>query len=423
MVAQPPDDISQRASIVDSDYLLIGGGVASYNAAKRIRRIDASARIVMVSDDSLPPYHLPPLSKEFLRGEQSEGDIVYPDLVAMGGPIDIHLSTSVTDLDPAGHEAGLDNGLRISFRKALLATGGTPILLPVPGAELEGIYYVRTANDARRIGAAAATARHAVVIGAGFIGLEVAASLRKLGLSVTVVEAQARIWPRFADPAIAEVVRERCAAEGVTFLTGERVESVNGDSHVRAVVTASGLEIECDLLCVGIGIIPNTNLASAAGLEIANGIVVDHTMQSSAPDIFAAGDVANYPDPICGRRLRAEHWGHAEYSGQLAARNMCGDAAEYDFINYAWSDVFDLHIESAGHIEDHDTVIVRGNISDTSFSSLYLNNGVLVGYCAVNQAPKEFATYRRLIRSHQPLSDHVTSLRDTQFDVRSLVSA
>ncbi len=409
--------------MLDCDFLLIGGGVAAYNAGKRIRRLNAAARVILVSADSLPPYNLPPLSKEFLRGEQSESDIVFPPLTAMGGPMDTILSKSVSVLDPERHEVTLDDDRRISFGKALLATGASPIVLPVPGAELQGVFYLRSASDALQIGAAAALSRQAIVIGAGFIGLEVAASLRKLGLEVTVVEAEARIWPRFADANVAEVVRSRCAAEGVKFLTGERVVSVNGEGAVTSVSTSGGLQIDCDIICVGIGITPNTALASAAGLEIANGIVVDAMMRTSAPEIFAAGDAINFPDPICGRRLRAEHWGHAEYSGQIAGANMAGGGSNYDFMSYAWSDVFDLHIESAGYIEDHDEVVVRGATSETSFTSLYLRDGALVGYCAINTEPVEFATYRKLIRSRQPLSDRLESLRDSTVNVRSLVQA
>lgn len=408
---------------MDCDFLLIGGGVAAHSAAKRIRRANATARIVMVTDDALPPYNLPPLSKEFLRGEQTEQDIVYPAVSPAGVPVEILLTTSVTALDPGAHEATLNDGRTIKFGKALLATGGAPIPLPAPGAELSGVFYLRTAADARAIGAAAKSGGHAVVIGAGFIGLEVAASLRKMGMDVTVIEAQGRIWPRFADARVADVVRARCGAEGVKFLTGERVESVEGQGSVQSVSTSGGLQIDCDLVCVGIGITPNTGLASAAGLEIANGIVVDEFMRTSAPDIFAAGDAVSFPDPICGRRLRVEHWGHAEYSGQLAGGNMAGGSVAYDFMNYAWSDVFDLHIELAGHIEDHDEVVVRGAVSDTSFTSLYLRAGSLVGYCAINCEPVEFATYRKLIRSHQPLADRMDALRDSTVNVRTLVQA
>jgi 3-phenylpropionate/trans-cinnamate dioxygenase ferredoxin reductase component len=409
--------------IMECDFLLIGGGVAAYNAAKGIRRANAAARIVMVSADNLPPYALPPLSKEFLRGEQSESDIVYPSLDAKGGTIDILLSTEAVDLDPEGRGVVLSDGRRIGFGKALLATGASPILLAAPGADLRGVFYLRSASDARQIAGAAASARNAVVIGAGFIGLEVAASLRKLGVNVTIVEAQARIWPRFADANVAEVVRARCAAEGIKFVTGERVIGVNGDGHVKSVSTSSGLRLDCDLVCVGIGIMPNTALASAAGLEVANGVVVDATMRTSAPEIFAAGDVVSFPDPICGRRLRAEHWGHAEYSGQIAGGNMAGGAANYDFMSYAWSDVFDLHIETAGYIEDHDEIVVRGDGNGASFTSLYLRGGALVGYCAINAEPVEFTAFRRLIRSRQPLSSHIASLRDISVNVRSLVQA
>ena len=221
--------------MLDCDFLLIGyGGVRRLQRRQEcIRKLNATARLILVSADLLPPYSLPPLSKEYLRGEQSESDIIYPLLDAMGGPTQTLLSRTVNELDPERREATLDDDRRISFGKALLATGASPIILPVPGAELQGVFYLRSASDALRVSTAAASSHQAVVIGAGFIGLEVAASLRKLGLDVTVIEAEGRIWPRFADANVAEVVRARCAAEGVKFLTGERVVSVNGDGRVK----------------------------------------------------------------------------------------------------------------------------------------------------------------------------------------------
>jgi NADPH-dependent 2,4-dienoyl-CoA reductase/sulfur reductase-like enzyme len=414
------------------DYLLIGGGIAAYSAAKRIRKLKPEARVVMVSEDALPPYDLPPLSKDYLRQEKSDADIVYPALESIKlNPIEIQLNTTVTALDAKAKTATLGNGETIGFGKALLATGGTPIKLPVPGADQTGVFVLRTAADAQAIYAAAKSAQKAVVVGAGFIGVEIAASLTKLGVEVTVIEALDRLMSRSADPVVATAVQKACEARGVRFMLNEMVTGVLGEGQVSGVITASGDETPCDFVVVGIGIRPNVELARAAGLELENGIVVDAAMRTSAADIYAAGDVINYPDPIAGHRLRAEHWGHAEYSGQLAGTNMCAeDGAEpqsalktYDFMNYAWSDVFDLHIETAGHLAGYDQAVVRGDPDGLSFTSLYLKDGKLVAYCAINVEPVEFAVYRRLIRKGDSLSAKLDGLADVSRPIKTVLEA
>lgn len=407
--------------MADCDYFIIGGGIAAYSAAKKIRRTQPQARVVMATRDALPPYDLPPLSKEYLRGVKSETELLYPSAAVDG--VEILTDADVVSLDAQARRVQLADGRTYGFSAALLATGGDPIRLPVPGADLDNIFYLRTAADGAAVSRVAAPGRRAVVIGAGFIGLEIAASLTLMGCEVTVIEAMDRIWPRFGDASIAETVHGDCAARGVRFLMSETVVEIAGTGVAQTVVTASGERVACDFVIVGIGIRPNVELARQAGLTVDNGIVVDAGMRTSAPGIFAAGDVANYLDPIPGRRLRGEHWGHAEYSGQLAGANMCGGDAAYDFMNYAWSDVFDLHIESAGHIEDYDEVVVRGRVEDRRFTALYLRKNVLLAYCAVNCEPVDFASYRRLIRSRQDLSGRLQELGDPDVRARSLVQA
>lgn len=406
------------------DFLLIGGGVAAYNAAKRIRRAKPDAKVVMVTQDSLPPYDLPPLSKEYLRGSKNEAEIIYPALETIKlNPIDVVLNVSVTKLQVIAKQATLSNGETISFDKALLATGGAPIKLPVPGAELPGVFVLRSAADARAIAAAVRPGTKAVVVGAGFIGVEIAASLTQLGAQVTVIEALDRLMSRSVDPVVAAAVQRTCESRGVRFLLNETVTGVQGKDRVEGVVTAGGDVTPCEIVVVGIGIRPNVELARAAGLAVDNGIVVDAGMRTSVADIYAAGDVINYPDSVVGHRIRAEHWGHAEYSGQLAGMNMAGDDKVYDFMNYAWSDVFDLHIETAGHIAGFDQAVVRGDPDGSSFTSLYLKHGKLMAYCAVNVPPVEFAIYRKLIRKGQLLADKLSQLADPTVPAKTLLSA
>ncbi len=402
-------------------YLLIGGGLASAEAAKQIRRVDAEGSIALVSDEALLPYNRPPLSKEYLRGEATESlefasEADYAEL-----RVTTVLGSAVTSLDAAASTATLDNGEVYSYEQALLATGGSPVRLPVPGADLAGVYYLRDAGDADAIGAAAKEAKRAVVVGAGFIGLETAASLRQMGLDVTVIEMAEAIWPRFADRNLAAHVQKLSEARGVAFLMGNPVEGFEGDGGSVSAVLAAGTSVACDLAVVGVGIRPNTELAAGAGLALDNGIVVDEQMRTSAPNVFAAGDVANYPDPIFEKRRRVEHWGHAEYSGQVAGANMAGEEMRYDLLTYVWSDIFDLHLEAAGDEGESDTSVVRGDLEAGSFTVLYLKEDRMTAYFSVNTPAREFPVFQRLIRRKKDLAGRHGDLRNPEFNVRELL--
>lgn len=404
------------------DYLLIGGGMACFHAAKQMRRVGAQGSILIAGEEPLPPYDRPPLSKELLRGEKTTVDIVYesPEKLAEQG-IDLLTACRVERLDAEGRRAFLADGDSIRFGKALIATGGRPVRLDLPGGDLPGVFYLRTAADAEAIAAAARMARSAVVVGGGFIGLEVAASLTQRGLQVTVVEALPHIWARFADARLAGFFQDYCSARGVRFLTGETITEIRGSDRPSAVVTRSGATLDCQLVCIGVGIRPNVELAQEAGLAVENGIVVDEFMRSSHPDIYAAGDVCNFPDPIAGKRRRVEHWGHAEYSGQIAGRNMSGDSAPYDFLSYVWSDIFDLRLEAAGDESERDQVVLRGSFADGRFSYLYLKQGVMTAYFSVNSNVREFSVFRRLIRARKDLRGSEAVLADPNADLRSLL--
>ena len=402
-------------------YLMIGGGLASFHAAKPARKADPNGTILIAGEQSLPPYDLPPLSKEFLRGEKTTDDLIYETAAKLAEQnIDLALGVHVEGLDATARTVMLSNGETVRFDKALIATGGRPIELRIPGVDLPGVSYLRTVTDAERISDAAGSARRAVVIGAGFIGLEVAASLTQRGIQVTVVEAAPHVWARFADAGLASFVQDYCAERGVKFLTNELVTELRGEGRVQQALTQSGETIECDLVCVGIGIVPNVELAQAAGLEVDNGIVVDERMRTSAPDIFAAGDVVNYPDAAFGKRRRVEHWGHAEYGGQIAGRNMAGGDNAYDLLSYVWSDIFDLHVEFAGDESEHDETLLRGGYDDGSFMIIYLKGSVATAYFAVNTDVREFSMIRRAIRAKTDVSGHKAQLQDKTFNLREL---
>jgi NADPH-dependent 2,4-dienoyl-CoA reductase/sulfur reductase-like enzyme len=259
-----------------------------------------------------------------------------------------------------------------------------------------------------------------VIVGAGFIGLELAASLTQKGVHVAVLEAAPHVWARFADATLAGFFRDYCARKGVAFYTDEKVTEIRGEGRPSTVLARSGLELPCDFVCIGVCIVPNVELAQEAGLAVANGVVVNEFLQSSHPDVYAAGDVANYLDPVFGKRRRVEHWGHAEYSGQLAGRNMSGAREPYDLLTYVWSDVFDLHLEFAGDESEHDQVLYRGRLQDGAFTVLYMRDGALTAYFAVNGDSKDLPILQRLIRTGKILVGRQQSLQDPGYALKDL---
>ena len=403
-------------------YLLVGGGVASNEAVKQIRGLDATSPVTLVSDEAHLPYNRPPLSKEFLRGEEERVNLFFsPEEFYRENQVETLLGVRAESLDLGARAVALSNGDSVTFEKLLIATGGSPIRLPLPGADRKGVYYLRTVDDSEAIAREAAPGRRAVVIGAGFIGIEVAASLTQKGVQVSVIEALPHIWPRFADETLAAYFQSYYQGKGVTFSTSETVERIEGGERPSSATTSSGREIPCDFVCIAVGIRPNVELAEAAGLKVDNGVVVDEGMRTSHPDVYAAGDVANYPDPVFEKRRRVEHWGQAEYMGQVAGRGMAGGEAKYDLLSYVWSDIFDLHVEFAGDETERDQTVIRGRLEENSFAALYLKEGRLRAYFAVNADDKEFPVFQRFIRRKKDLSGLIGQLEDTSVNLRSLL--
>lgn len=404
-------------------YLLIGGGLASVRAAQQIRLLDPNGPLLLVSDEVFLPYDRPPLSKDYLRGLRSLGDIsLQAPADAKALDIEVRLGDGVVELDASARVATLGGGETVQFEKALIATGGRPIQLDLPGADLQGVHYLRTAADADALREAARTARRAVIIGGGFIGLEVAAALTMQGLDVVVLEALPTVWARFGSPELSDYVTGYCTERGVTIRTSTLATEFLGDHKVRGVMTSDGEELECDLICVGVGIRPNVELAEAAGIDVDNGVVVDERMRTSDANIYAAGDLINYPDPHCGgRRRRVEHWGHAEHSGQIAGRNMAGGDERYDLLSYVWSDVFDLHFEFAGDEHDHDQLVVRGSPADGAFMVIYLREGRVTAYVSVNVPAREYSNVRRMIQTGMRMSGREAALADTSVNLKALL--
>ncbi len=404
------------------DYLLIGGGLASLHAAKQIRKADPDGAILLVSDEPLPPYDRPPLSKEYLLGKKTRHELIYEAEESLAEQrIGLVLNRAVERLDPAAHTATLAGGETVAFRKALVATGGRPAALRIPGSDLPGVHYLRTAADADAIGRAAERGGSAVIVGGGFIGLEVAASLRQRGLNVTIIEALPRVWMRFADETLSADVQRYLNERGVRFLLNTVVTEFRGGDRVQAAVTNTGEILSCDVACIGIGIVPSVELAAGAGLLVDNGIVVDEFLRTSHPDIFAAGDVISYPDRLFGRRRRVEHWGHAEASGQVAGKNMAGAEMPYDFLSYVWSDIFDLRIEFAGDESEPDLILHRGVFGEGPSAVLYLRDGRLRAFFAVSASSRDLGALRRLVQTGKDLGGREAELQNPEVNLRQLL--
>ncbi|MBI2867967.1 MAG: FAD-dependent oxidoreductase [Chloroflexi bacterium] len=406
----------------ETTYLLMGGGVTSLNAAKQLRQHDPTGAITIVAAEPYLPYNRPPLTKEYLLNKQERTGLFFePAPFYQTNRIDVLTSLTVTKLELPTKRVILSNGQDLFFGKALLATGGRPRLLQLPGADLPGVHYLRTIDDADAIRKHAVSGARVVVIGAGFIGMEIAASLTSIGLKAHVVEVGPYIWNRFLDQATASFYQDYCQQRGITFSTDNVVMAFQGEGRVQAVVLRDGTELPCDLVCVGVGILPNDELAKQAGLAVDNGIVVNQYLQSSHHDIYAGGDVASYHDPVFNKRRRVEHWGHAEYCGMIAGMNMAGKQQSYDLLTYVWSDLFDLHLEFAGDETESDQLLLRGTFDKEAFTVFFLKGGRLRAYLSTNMPDKEFLTYQRLIRRKVDLSGKAAVLKDRNTDLKTLL--
>lgn len=359
--------------------VIVGGGLAAARAAESLRSDGYEGSITILGDERELPYLRPPLSKEYLRGE-SERDKVYvhPATFYAEQRIDLRSATTVRAIEPAAREVVLDDGEGVPFDRLLIATGARPRTLPVPGAELPGVMTLRTMADAGAIRSAAADAERIVVIGAGWIGSEVAASLRTLGRTVILVAPGAAPLERVLGPEVGGVYRDLHLEHGVDWRPGTTVRQIVGTDRVQGIETSTGEGLAADLVIAGIGVEPRTELAMAAGLAVADGIAVSATLETSVPGIFAAGDVASAWHPFYERRVRTEHWANAKFQGAAAGRSMLGETIPYDRIPYFYSDQYDLGMEYTGCASASDQLVVRGSLADREFIAFWVRDGRVV---------------------------------------------
>jgi 3-phenylpropionate/trans-cinnamate dioxygenase ferredoxin reductase component len=398
-------------------FLLIGGGIAAVSAARQLATCEPGASISIVNNESHPPYDRPPLSKGFLAGSVTFDGLKFSELDRL--PNLTIRNDQVIGLDPSAHAAKLRGEGPIAFEKCLIATGGRARRPDVLVRRLQGVYLLRTAADVEALKAESHPGRRCVIVGAGFIGLELAATLTQMGLSVCVVEGRSSVWPQFGDSDVSAVLRGLCEARGVVFHLDSFVHELRGSTRVSSVLLRSGIELPCDLVVLCVGIEPNVELAREAGITVENGVVVDDRFQTSADDVYAAGDVCNFMDAFAGIRRRIEHWGHAEHSGQVAGRNMAGVPTSYTLLNYVWSDIFDRRIDYAGYHSNCEERVTRGMLGENGSCIVYLRRRKLVAYCAFNAPQRHLAVYNRLIRSSASVSPD--QLSDTTTEPARLI--
>ncbi len=365
----------------DQTFVIVGASLAGAKAAETLRAEGFDGRVVLIGEEAERPYERPMLSKEYLRGEKPAAKLyVHDEGFYADNGIELMTGTRVQSLDPGAHEITLAGGARMSYSRLLLSTGAAPRRLPLPGADLPGVAYLRAMGESDALRAAITAASRVVVIGAGWIGSEVAASARHLGAEVAIVAPEAVPLVRVLGPEVGGVYRDLHAGHGVDLHLSTQIEAIVGDGAASGVRTTDGVVIEGDLVVVGVGVTPRVELAKLAGLTVENGIVVDEFLATSVPDVFAAGDVAATWNTRYNKRIRMEHWANALNQGPVAARNMLGQHTAYEKLPYFYSDQYDLGMEYNGYADDWDRVVVRGDRSGWEFLAFWLKDGrVLAG--------------------------------------------
>ena len=378
-------------------YVIIGASLAGAKAAETLREDGFGGRIVLVGTEPERPYERPPLSKGYLLGQADKSSLyVHEEHWYAGNQVELRPGVTAIGIDRAARRVDLDAGDPVSYDRLLLTTGAHPRVLGVPGADLDGVHYLRTAADSEALATALApipdVETRVVIVGGGWIGLEVAAAAREKGCAVTVLEPEPTPLHRQIGPELGERFAGLHRAHGVQFRLGDSARELHGhEGRVTAVLTSEGAELPADVVVVAIGAAPNVALAEAAGLELAapeagGGVLVDAALRTSDPDIFAAGDVANVAHPLLGRQVRVEHWANALHGGPAAARSMLGQPVSYDRIPYFFSDQYDLGMETSGLPEPghYDQVVYRGDPATLEFVAFWLAGGAVVAGMNVN---------------------------------------
>jgi 3-phenylpropionate/trans-cinnamate dioxygenase ferredoxin reductase subunit len=401
-------------------FVIVGAGQAGGTAAAVLREEGFAGTVTLIGAETHPPYERPPLSKQYLRGELPfEQTLVRPAGFYGEQGVQALFGVRATRVDPAARVVELAGGERVSYDKVLIATGGRNRRFAVPGRDLEGVYDLRTVGDADRIRAAIAPGRRAVVVGMGFIGAEVAASLRACGVEVVTVAPSKTPLVHVLGETIGRVVEGLHRDHGVTMIFDDSVAAFEGVGRVERVTTKAGRRIACDFAVVGVGIEPVTDLVAGSGVQVDNGIVVDAYGRASVEGIYAAGDSANQYHPVFARHIRVEHWQNALKQGAAVARSMLGRGTPYDEMPWFWSDQYDVNLQYAGFHTAWDELVVRGRLEERDCIAFYLQDGRVLAALAVNRG-KELRRSMPLIKTRARVDP--ATLRNEDTDLRKVAS-
>ncbi|AXQ28933.1 pyridine nucleotide-disulfide oxidoreductase [Solimonas sp. K1W22B-7] len=401
--------------------VIVGAGQAGAETAVELRKLGHQGRIVIVGEEPHLPYKRPPLSKAYLAGSVSAESLYVmqrPNLEKAG--IEVITDCRVESIDRANKRLALSGGGTLAYSKLALATGGRARMLSLPGADKPNVYPLRSIADVESIRAHCQPGKRAVIVGGGFIGLEVAAVAVKLGLQVTVLESLPRVLARVTVPEISEFYEKAHRDAGVDLRTGVQISAFEGGDTVTHVLLGDGTRIQADFVVAGIGLIANVELAQAAGLEVDNGIVVDEFTQTSDPDIVAAGDCSNHPNIHYGRRLRLESVQNAMEQGRAAAHALAGQPRRYDMVPWFWSDQYDLKLQMVGLSAGFDRFVLRGDPATRSFAAFYLGDGKLIAADAVSR-PQDFMFAKKLVALRAQINPE--QLADESVPLKSLLPA
>ncbi len=399
--------------------VILGGGLTSHSAALAARHNGYDGSIVIATDESHPPYDRTPLSKAVLQGTRDTADLGFqPDVDYETDGIQLLTGTTASAVDTTSRRVRLSDGETLQYDDLLFATGASPVHLNGPGFELDGVHYLRTIPDAERLKDSLTGARRVLVIGAGFIGSEVAASARSLGAEVILADLAPVPLSAALHPDLSSIVAAIHQDHGVELRLRTSVQELRGTQRVEEGVFDDGSPVECDLVVVGVGVQPNVTLAEDAGIRVENGIVTDEYCRTSAPDVYAAGDVANWWHPGLGQRIRIEHFDNAGAQGTHAGKVIAGgDVEPFAPVPYFWSDQFDTNIQYAGYPKADCDVIIRGDPESRSVTGFYLRNGEMQAAVTINRA-REFRAVRRLVAARAMIDPR--TLQDPETDIRKL---
>ncbi|MCR8923144.1 FAD-dependent oxidoreductase [Dasania sp. GY-MA-18] len=381
--------------------IIIGGSHTASQLASSLIQEGWEGNITIVSNESHPPYHRPPLSKDFLLGKKSPKDIlIRPDEFYKKNNIEVRLNSTVKAIDRKNKTVTLENEEKLSYNKLAICTGSRARKFNIPGSKLKGVAYLRSIDDVNVIKNSIDQYHKAIIVGGGYIGLETAAMLKSIGLDVTVLEMAPRILARVAAPALSEFYTRIHEEQGVSIKTGVTVSALTGIDRVNKVICEDGRVYDADLVIIGIGVTPNIELANEVGLEIMNGIVVNQHCQTIDPDVFSAGDCANYFNPFYQQYTRLESVANANEQAKTAASSICNNRNIHNTAPWFWSDQYDLKLQMVGLNQNHDEMVLRGNPNtNRSFSAFYLKEGKVIAADCVNR-PQEFMLAKQIINKN-----------------------